>query len=712
MAISHHYEHWKTDIDENGVLWLAIDRNCSSVNTLNKGVLQEFDVLLDEIVATPEIKSVIIYSAKNTGFIAGADITQFTGLKSAEEAFNLIRQGQLVFEKLAALPKPTVAMVNGFCLGGGMELALACRYRVAEESPHTKLGLPEVLLGIHPGWRGTVSLPLLIGAPKAMRLMATGKLLSAREAKRMGMIDAAVPKRVLKKAALHYALTHPTPHKPTLLESLTNHGFIRPFLAKMFRAKLKERIIEKHYPAPFAIIRNWEEIGPESSQAALQEARSIADLMVHPTGRNLVRVFFLKERLKSLAKGLKFKASHVHVIGAGTMGSAIAAWCVLSGLTVTLQDQSPKFIAKGIKNAHSIFKSKLKSEREIMLAMDRLTVDVNGLGVPKADVVIEAIIENLAAKQALYREIETKLKPDTLLATNTSSLPLADLRKGLQSPQRLVGLHFFNPVEKMELVEIVSDSATDSKFVEEALAFVKQIKKLPLPVLSEPGFLVNRILMPYLLESILLLQEGIPASTIDLAAKEFGMPMGPIELADRVGLDVCLSVADILVQHFGGEVPNILRSKVAEGKLGVKTGEGFYRYQKGRVVKTSAKTQISLPQAEIIDRLILVMLNEAVACLRESIVSDADLLDAGMIFGTGFAPFLGGPIHYAKARGIDTIQKRLEQLQDQYGDRFSPDPGWQALASASKDDPIVDHDNTIVSQDHKGSAESEKGMFS
>jgi len=525
----------------------------------------------------------------------------------------------------------------------------------------------------------TTGLPVILTFVSDLELDLHGKIISAREALKLGLVDAAVPKRVLKKAACHYALNSPEPHKPNFLEAMTNHGLVRSVLAKLFYHKLREKIREDHYPAPFAIIRNWEEVGPESHKAMEQEAKTIAELMIHPTGRNLLRVFFLKERLKSLAKGLSFKAHHVHVIGAGTMGSGIAAWCVLSGLTVTLQDTSAHYLASGIKKAYGIMRAKLKSHREVRLAMDRLNPDVEGRGLAHADVVIEAISESLEAKHALYHSIEKQLKPYALLATNTSSLPLTDLSQALTAPERLVGIHFFNPVDRMELVEVVSDYSTDPECVQQAIAFVKQINRLPLPVQSKPGFLVNRILMPYLLESMRLIQEGVPAQAVDAAAKEFGMPMGPIELADRVGLDVCLSVAEILTAHLGGDVPNELRNLVAAGKLGTKSGEGFYRYFNGKKLKTPSlrMEHPPVPRPDIIDRLIFRMLNEAAACLREGIVSDSDLLDAGMIFGTGFAPFRGGPMHYAKTIGVSTVRQRLDQLASHYGERFLPDAGWQ-----------------------------------
>lgn len=675
----HNYQNWKLHVDDQKILWLAIDRHDSAVNTLSRDVLEELDQILGGIDQDDKIESVIIYSNKKTGFIAGADITQFLKLKTEEDAFNLLRQGQLVFNKLALLKKPTVAMINGFCLGGGLELVLACRYRIADDDRRTRLGLPEVLLGIHPGWGGTVRLPPLIGAVKALDLILTGRTVSAKEAKKLGFVDEAVPERVLKNTAIFYATHHPAPHKSSFLESMTNTPLARRLLANLFLAKLKKKIKKEHYPAPYSVVETWERLGPGDDTAMLEEAKSIAKLINHPTGRNLVRVFFLKERLKSLAKGLKFKPSHVHVVGAGTMGSAIAAWCAINGMTVTLQDTNPKFVASGLKKGHDIIKKKLKSPRDVMLTMDRLNPDVNGTGVSKADVVIEAIIENLDAKHKLYRELEPHMKKGALLATNTSSLPLSELGSVLKHPNNLVGVHFFNPVEKMELVEVVFDDNTNQEKINDALAFIKSINRLPLPVKSKPGFLVNRILMPYLLESMTLLEEGVPAETIDKAAKDFGMPMGPIELADRVGLDICLSVADILTKYMGGEVPSRLREMVAEGKLGAKSGEGFYRYQKGKPLRKTNTQTTSISEDDIIDRLILRMLNEAVACLREGIVADSDLLDAGLIFGTGFAPFTGGPINYAKTRGVKNIQQRLDQLERQYGDRFKPDSGWEKL---------------------------------
>jgi 3-hydroxyacyl-CoA dehydrogenase / enoyl-CoA hydratase / 3-hydroxybutyryl-CoA epimerase len=673
------YQNWKLHKDKNKFLWLSLDRHNSSVNTLNQEVLAELDKILDACREDSTLKGVIICSAKKSGFIAGADISQFAEIKTADEAFHLIRQGQDVFAKLVALPKPTVAIIKGFCLGGGLELALACDYRVAENSTQTRLGLPEVLLGLHPGWGGTIRLPNLIGAKDAMRLILTGKIISAQEAAKLGIVDAVVPERVLEQAALHFVLDQPALHQPTFLQALTNSILFRPLLSRFFVRYLRKKINPAYYPAPFMVIENWQR-DDEGSEAFLSEAKSIAELMVHPTGRNLVRVFFLRERLKALAKGLKFTPKHIHVVGAGTMGAGIAALCILSGFTVTIQDQSAEQIAPAIKKAYDLFAKKLRSPHATQAAMDRLFPDVEGLGIKKADVIIEAIYENLEAKQSLYRSIEPQLKKGALLATNTSSIPLADLNKALKNPTELIGLHFFNPVDKMQLVEVVADENTDPEMVSKGIAFVKQLNRLPLPVQSKPGFLVNRILMPYLLESMLLLEEGVQPNEIDKAAIDFGMPMGPIELADRVGLDVCLSVATNLTHYYGGSIPQCLRELVTQGRLGVKSAKGFYDYKKGKVIKSSFEENPSLlPPTEIANRLILRLLNEAVACFREGIVTDADLVDAGMIFGTGFAPFRGGPLHFAESVGITQIRNQLEELVTKYGKRFIPDDGWKLL---------------------------------
>ena len=683
------YQHWRLETDEARILWLTFDRDGKSANTLSRDVLNELDQIIAQI-ESEKPKGVVLCSGKKKGFIAGADISQFVELKTVQEAFDLIRQAQIIFDKWEALPMSTLAMISGFCLGGGTEFALACRYRIADDERATKIGLPEVKLGIHPGWGGTVRLPRLIGAPKAMGVMLTGRLLSGRAAKRLGMVDALVPNRQLKQAAKAFILKTPKLHAPSFMESITNFILLRPLFAHLFYKKLRQKIRKDHYPAPFAIVHNWLRDGVCGAHAMENEAKSIAELMLTPQARNLVRVFFLQEQLKALAKGHHFAPKRVHVIGAGTMGGDIAAWCALKGFQVSLQDQTVEQIAPAIQRAYKLFKKKLKVPRLVQAAMDRLQPDVLGSAVSSADVVIEAVFENLEVKQKIFKHIEPRLKAGALLASNTSSIPLDEISTVLENPANLVGIHFFNPVALMPLVEVVRSETTSQQVVERALSFVGKMGKLPLPVLSRPGFLVNRVLMPYLMEAMELLKEGVSARAIDKAAMDFGMPMGPVTLADKVGLDVCLSVAQNLAAHFGGVVPERLQQMVADGHLGVKSGRGFYRYQKGKQVPDSSGAHAS---ADAVDRLILRMANEAVAVLSEKMVEDADLLDAGMIFGTGFAPFRGGVMHYLNARGLEAVHTELGALAHRYGDRFKPVAGWASFLAQSENTKEPYHDS-------------------
>lgn len=668
-------QHWRIEHDADGIAWLHFNKADASTNVLSSATLAELDTHIS-LLYEQRPRGLVILSDKPNGFIAGADVKEFTTLTDSAAAATLIERGQAVLDRLAKLPFPTLALMHGFCLGGGLELALACRYRIAEDD--ARLGLPEVRLGIHPGFGGSVRLPPLVGAPAAMDLMLSGRTLRARAAVRMGLVDFAVPQRHLQRAARSMIFDTPTPKRAQGWKAWTNHPWIRPLLAKLFRHQVAKRAREDHYPAPYALIELWRKYGDQPQRMLTEEARSVSRLIITPTAQNLVRVFLLQDRLKSLGRVDDFKPNHVHVIGAGVMGGDIAAWCALRGLQVTLQDQTPERVAQAIKRAYTLFQQQLKLPRLINAAMDRLVPDCHGRGVTSADVVIEAIFENRDAKQELYRQLEPQLKSDALLATNTSSIPLQELGSTLQQPARLVGLHFFNPVAKMQLIEVVSSSTTDPRQAARAAAFARRIDRLPLPVAGTPGFLVNRILMPYLLEAVNLEAEGVPATLIDRAALDFGMPMGPILLADTVGLDVCLSVAEILAQGQDDAVPARLRERVLAGRLGKKSGHGFYRYSQGKPIPVHSPSQPYLPP-DLGDRLMFRLLNEAVACLREGVVADADLLDAGVIFGTGFAPFRGGPLHYIKTSGPALLLGRLRALQQRHGARFTPDPGWDSF---------------------------------
>ncbi|HET7674713.1 MAG TPA: 3-hydroxyacyl-CoA dehydrogenase NAD-binding domain-containing protein, partial [Gammaproteobacteria bacterium] len=446
--------------------------------------------------------------------------------------------------------------------------------------------------------------------------------------------------------------------------------------ASTLRKRVARKVRAEHYPAPYAIIDLWQHHAGTSEQAYIAEAHSIARLMVGETARNLVRVFLLQDRLKGLGKKAAADFRHVHVIGAGTMGGDIAAWCAYKGLEVTLQDREQRFIDPALERAKKFYEKKIPDQKKAEQTRARLRSDLNGEGIASADVVVEAIIEDADAKESLYRNIEPKMQPDALLATNTSSIRLETLEQALANTNRFAGLHFFNPVAKMPLIEVIHTETTAQSATDRALAFARRIDKLPVPVKSSPGFLVNRILMPYLMEALEAAGEGIPPEAIDKAATRFGMPMGPVELADTVGLDICLSVGKILAQAYGKPVPRQLEDKVKAKQLGRKSGQGFYRYHDGKPVKEADKAKQATD--DLTDRLIMPMLNEAVACLREGIVADADLLDAGVIFGAGFAPFRGGPIQYIRNAGPKQLLERLQALQSRYGDRFKPDAGWNS----------------------------------
>jgi 3-hydroxyacyl-CoA dehydrogenase/enoyl-CoA hydratase/3-hydroxybutyryl-CoA epimerase len=509
-----------------------------------------------------------------------------------------------------------------------------------------------------------------------MEMMLTGKPVRGEKALRIGLIDKLVSASDLRAAAKEIALQSPAPRHAPFSERVLNWPIVREFVKNTLTAQVASRVRKDHYPAPYAMIDLWAQ-GGTSYEA---EARSIAALFLSETSRSLVRVFLLQDRLKAMGGKGGVEIKHVHVVGAGVMGGDIAAWAALRGFTVTLQDRALEYIEPALKRAHQLFEKRLRDAAKSTAARARLSADVEGAGVVEADVVIEAIFENLQAKRELYARLEPRMKPTAILATNTSSLKLEPLTETLVRPDKLVGLHFFNPVPQMPLVEIVQSTRTDATVTQNAIAFARKLDKLPVPCRSAPGFVVNRVLMPYLQEAMFAAQEGVPLAAIDKIAVDFGMPVGPIELADVVGLDVATEVGRIIASELGRAVPDLtrLRELVAAKKLGRKSGEGFYAWKDGKALKP---TVTGAAPDGLIDRLILILVNECVACLREQVVEDADLLDAAVIFGTGFAPFRGGPLAYARSRGIDAVTGRLEELAARHGPRFTPDPGWPQLGS-------------------------------
>jgi 3-hydroxyacyl-CoA dehydrogenase / enoyl-CoA hydratase / 3-hydroxybutyryl-CoA epimerase len=669
---------WSVEMDADRVAWLVCDTPGTSTNVLSTAVLRDLAAQLDDLAAQRPA-GVVIRSAKQNGFIAGADIKEFLQIHSPEQGFELVRAGQSVLQRLEDLSFPSVAALHGFVLGGGLELALACTYRVGADDPTLSLGFPEVLLGLNPGFGGTVRSVRLIGVRPALDLMLKGKPYKGSRALAVGLIDELVPPLELRERAKARLLQAPPKTTAPFVDKLLNLSPVRPFVAKRTASTLRRNVRRDQYPAPYAILDLWLRHGAEGAGSYEAEARSISDLMCTPTSRNLVRVFLLQDRLKSLGGKPPGEFRHVHVIGAGVMGGDIAAWSAFRGMTVTLQDRTRELVQPALDRAKLFFDKRLKDPAAAAAAMARLRMDLTGDGAADADVVIEAIFENADAKRALYAELEPKLKPNAILATNTSSIKIEILAEQLRDPSRLVGIHFFNPVAQLQLVEIVQGANTQPLAVQSALKFTRALDKLPLPCRSAPGFVVNRILTPYVNEALFALESGIPAAVIDRVGKDFGMPMGPIELTDVVGLDVSLHVGRVLAEAFQRRVPEVLVKLVEQKKLGRKSGEGFYVWRDGKPVKAESP-QFAVP-ADLEDRLILPMLNEAVAILREGVIEDADLLDAGAIFATGFAPFRGGPLQYARARGIANVTARLEELSRRYGERFRPDPGWQQLSA-------------------------------
>jgi 3-hydroxyacyl-CoA dehydrogenase / enoyl-CoA hydratase / 3-hydroxybutyryl-CoA epimerase len=672
------YRHFRLTRDADGVAWLLFDRADTSANTLSADVLTE----LDSVLAGLESKrptGLVIRSAKVSGFIAGADVNEFRGATDPHAVETAIGQAHAVIDRLEALKFPTVGVIHGFCLGGGLEVALACQSRIAIDG--ARFGFPEVLLGLHPGLGGTARLTHLVNPMQAMTLMLTGKTIDARRAKSLGLVDAVTQERHVSNAVKDAVSGRLKRARPGFLNTILNSGPARGFLASRMRAEAEKAAPREHYPAPYALIDLWEKHGGDKAAMLVAEKASFANLMVTSTAQNLIRVFFLRDQMKKVA-GSGNKIHHVHVIGAGAMGGDIAAWCANQGLRVTLADMKAEPVAGAMKRAADLFGKIMRKPIDIRDALDRFIPDLDGEGVRTADLIIEAVPEKLELKQSVYAGLEPRMKPGAILATNTSSIPLQDLRTTLKSPERLLGLHFFNPVSRLQLVEVVSHDGTDPQLLKEALAFVGAIDRLPLPVKSSPGFVVNRALTPYMLEAMVMLDEKIDKVTIDAAAEKFGMPMGPIELADQVGLDICLAVGDMLRSKFGDMLPPTpawLRDKVAKGELGRKTGKGFYVWKEGKVDKEPASVSAGHPTDEMIDRLILPISNVCVACLREGIVENPDAVDGAMIFGTGYAPFRGGPLNYARTRGAENIVATLRTLATKFGGRFTPDAGWDSF---------------------------------
>jgi 3-hydroxyacyl-CoA dehydrogenase/enoyl-CoA hydratase/3-hydroxybutyryl-CoA epimerase len=636
-------KHWSFHTDLEKIGWLTINTPGASVNTLSREAIMELETLVarfEDLASSGELMGVVILSGKDSGFIAGADVSEFDAMSDFSVLPEALRRTHALFARIEALKVPVVAGIHGFCLGGGLELALACHYRIAVNDEKTKIGFPEVNLGIFPGFGGTGRSIRQAGPVDAMQIMLTGKMLRAGAARGLNLVDKLVRHRdMLRWEGRKAVLAKKKSSEATGLKKAAALPLVREALANQMRKQVGKKARKEHYPAPYALIDLFEKHGNDWRAMIRGEIDGFVPLMGSPTATNLRRVFFLSEGLKKQGiKGAKF--ARVHVIGAGVMGGDIAAWCAYRGMSVTLQDLDMARIQPALDRAKALFKKRYKKKREVDAAMLRLTADPAGTGVARADVIIEAVVEKLEVKQAIFSGIEGKMKPGAIMATNTSSIELERIAEALKDPARLIGLHFFNPVAQLPLVEVIRSKFNTDEEIGKGASFAQAIGKSPVVVKSAPGFLVNRVLMPYMLGAVERVEKGESKELLDAAAVAFGMPMGPIELMDTVGLDVGKSVATEL----GHAVPegSQFARLIAEGKLGRKTGEGFYKWEKGKAIKGETPAHPDL--AGLGKELVKPLVDMTEVVVSEGVVASPELADIGVIMGTGFAPFLGGPM--------------------------------------------------------------------
>lgn len=642
-------KHWSfaTDIEQIG--WLTINSPGGPVNVLSREAIMELETLVarfEDLAKSKELVGVVLLSGKNSGFIAGADVSEFDAMSDFSVLPEALRRTHALFARIENLKIPFVAGIHGFCLGGGLELALACHYRIAVNDDKTRIGFPEVNLGIFPGFGGTGRSIRQAGPVDAMQIMLTGKMLKAGAARGLNLVDKLVRHRDMLRWEGRKAVLQNRKSQPAGFAKRAMAGpLLRDYVANKMRDEVGKKANRVNYPAPYALIELFEQHGNDWQAMIRGEVEAFVPLMGSPTATNLRRVFFMSEGLKKQGlKGAKF--SRVHVIGAGVMGGDIAAWCAYRGMSVTLQDLDMARIQPALDRAKKLFQKRYKKKREVDAAMLRLTPDPQGHGVPRADVIIEAVVEKLGVKQSIFSGVEGKLKPGAILATNTSSIELERIAEALKEPGRLIGLHFFNPVAQLPLVEVIKSKFNSDEAIAKGASFALAIGKSPVVVKSAPGFLVNRVLMPYMLGAVERVERGESKELLDAAAVAFGMPMGPIELMDTVGLDVGKSVATELGHSVSAD--STFARLIAEGKLGRKTGEGFYKWEKGKAVKGTAPAHADL--VALGRELVKPLVDTTEIVVSKGVVANADLADVGVIMGTGFAPFLGGPLR-ARADG-------------------------------------------------------------
>lgn len=705
-----------------GIALLVIDVPGESVNTLRADFAEQFAELLDRVEQDPDIRAVVLTSAKKDNFVVGADIQMLEQVKTAKTATRLSSAGQAVLERLERLERPSVAALHGACLGGGLELALACRERVASSDPKTKLGLPEVQLGLLPGLGGTQRLPRLIGVQAALDLMLTGRQLDAKRAKRLGLVDEVVPASILVRVAVERAARLASePGKKTTLDALK--GFFdkeeltelalaeNPLGRRMLFEQARKRLLSKthgNYPAPERILEVVKLGLERGSRAGLQaEAEAFGELAVSAEATQLMKVFMATQELKkdrgvADATVVAREITRVGVLGAGLMGAGIAyVTAARAELLTRLKDKDARGLTRGLGHVRGLLDERVSRRRlspaEASRIMSRVTATCDYSGFATLDLVIEAVFEDLELKRRMLADVEDHARAETIFASNTSSLPIRAIAAHAKHPERVIGMHYFSPVNKMPLLEVVVTQGTAPWAVASVVAFGKKQGKTVIVVQDGPGFYTSRVLAPYLNEALFVLSEGVPVERIDRALLEYGFPVGPIALLDEIGIDVASKVAHVLLDAFGARLkpPELTQKLIDDGRLGRKTRRGFYQYsndlERG---KKSVDPSVygllgvtpnrEMPAEAIAERCVLGLVNESMRCLDAGVLSTPRDADVGAIFGLGFPPYLGGPLRYVETLGAAEVVRRLERLRDQHGERFEPAEGFEQLARTGR----------------------------